>query len=181
MNCSRTKVSTLERVDLYQDRFVNTEQSIIRGTPEKKDAYTMAVFACIFHSDGKMLIQRRQKSKKSWPGMWDVSVGGAVTSGETSLTAVQREIAEELGIQVKEENLTKLLALYYDRMIHDFYSVEMDLALSDLKLQEEEVMDAKWASCEEINQMIADGSFIPVYGEFIDLLFRMKTKRGILA
>lgn len=171
----------MEKVDLYQDRFVNTKQSIVRGTPVRKDTYTMAVFACIFNSDGKMLIQQRQKTKKSWPGMWDVSVGGAVTSGETSLTAVQREIAEELGVDVQGRELTKLLSLYYDRIVHDFYSVEMDLELSELNLQAEEVMDAKWATREEIKQMIADGSFMPIYGEFIDLLFRMKTRRGIIS
>lgn len=170
----------MERVDLYQDQFVNTQEHIVRGTPVKPGTYAMAVFACIFNSEGKMLIQRRQKTKKSWPGVWDVSVGGAVQSGETSLTAVQREVAEELGIRLNEHDLTKLLSLYYDRMIHDFYSVVLDVEISDLKLQEEEVMDARWATGEEIKQMIADGSFMPIYDEFMDLLFRMGTRRGIL-
>lgn len=171
----------MERVDLYQDQFINTQETIVRGTPVKPGTYTMAVFACIFNSEGKLLIQQRQKTKKSWPGIWDVSVGGAVQSGETSLAAVRREVAEELGIRLKESDLTKLLALYYDRIIHDFYSVVLDVEVSDLKLQKEEVMDARWATREEIRQMIADGTFMPIYDEFMDLLFRMGTKRGILA
>lgn len=170
----------MEHVDLYRDQFINTEQSIVRGTPVQPNTYTMAVFACIFNSEGKLLIQQRQKTKKSWPGVWDVSVGGAVQSGESSLTAAQREVAEELGIRLGGSDFTKLLSLYYDRIIHDFYSVELDVELSELKLQAEEVMDAVWATQDEIKQMIRDGSFMPIYDEFIDLLFRMRTKKGII-
>ena len=47
-------------------------------------------------SDGKMLIQRRQPFKRSWSGMWDLTVGGSSVSGDTSLSAAIRETSEEL-------------------------------------------------------------------------------------
>lgn len=34
------------------------------------------------------------------PGMWDLSAGGHVDSGETSIQAIHRELLEELGLDV---------------------------------------------------------------------------------
>lgn len=150
----------MEQIDLYKDKYINTGDIITRGDSIAPCKYALIVFICIFNKDGKMLIQRRQLSKKGWPGMWDVSVGGAVLSGETSIDAAKRETLEELGINLKKESFQKKLSLYYDQTIHDIYTVETDFNIEDCIIQEEEVMDIKFSDCSEIYAMIEKASCI---------------------
>lgn len=170
----------MERIDLYKDQYIDTHDSIIRGDSIPSNKYALIVFVCIFNYEGKMLIQRRQFSKKGWPGMWDVSAGGAVLSGEQSSDAAHRETLEELGINLKKDNFQKIVSIYYDQTIHDIYTIEADFNIQDIHLQEEEVLDVKFADYTEICQMIEEGHFIPVYKEFIALLFKMRKEKGIL-
>lgn len=41
----------------------------------------------------------------TFPGMWDVSVGGHFTAGEGSLETAIKETSEELGLSCDEESL----------------------------------------------------------------------------
>ena len=170
----------MEFIDLYKDQFVKTEQTVIRKTTIPEDHYGLIVFGCIFDHEGKILIQQRAKNK-SWAGIWDVSSGGAVISGETSREAVVRETREELGIDLDPDRFVKVCSLYYDNSIHDIYNVVLEEGEHwNFNVPNEEVAAVKWASEEEIMDMLDDGTFLPVYKEFIGLLFRMKTRKGIV-
>lgn len=57
-------------------------------------------------------------------------------------------------------------------------TVKKDLDTEVLRLQPEEVQAVKWASLEEILQMIEAGVFIPYHKELIRLLFYMRNHRG---
>lgn len=57
--------------------------------------------AVIESSDGHVLLTRRAKTLRSFPGIW-VGPGGYVDPGETILTTVLREIHEETGLQVSK-------------------------------------------------------------------------------
>ena len=50
------------------------------------------------------------------------------------------------------------------------------MELSTLQLQYEEVAQVKWATQEEVHQMLDDGTFIPYHKSLIDLLFDMREK-----
>lgn len=52
------------------------------------------------------------------------------------------------------------------------------MSVDGLKLQKEEVADARWASKEEIEVMIDDGSFIPYQKDLIAYLFFAREGRG---
>lgn len=41
-----------------------------------------AVALFIINNKGQVLLQKRSVKKKMWPGMWDLSTGGHVKSGE---------------------------------------------------------------------------------------------------
>ena len=120
-----------------------------------------------------MLIQRRQMSKDRYPGCWDISAGGFVLSGEDSADAVRRELREEVGLQAAPESLTFLFTEPFSYVLDDFYLVRSDAELSSLTLQPEEVSDAKWASQEEVEAMIADGRFVDYPVEGIRRVFRL--------
>ena len=158
----------MEQMDLYRSEFVKTGRIVERTAPCGAEENKLVVFACLFASDGRLLIQQRS-AEKSLGGRWDVSAGGAVQSGESSRDAVARETAEELGIILPKEAFVKLLSLYYEGHIHDIYAARWDGDAA-----------AKWATEEEIYAMMDTGEFLPVHPQFMALLFKMQTRQGIM-
>jgi len=77
----------------------------------------------IVNSDNQVLIAKRAKNQHQG-NKWEFP-GGKVESGENSQEALQREIREELGIQIKSAILmTDILHQYKDKMVFlDVYSV----------------------------------------------------------
>ena len=127
-----------------------------------------------------MLIQQRQSYKEGWPGLWDISVGGSAVKGENSQTAAEREVLEELGINLDLQSIRPKLTIQFERGFDDVYLVEKEVDLKDLKLQEEEVQDAKWVTKEEILQRIESEEFIPYYKNLIRLFFDMRNQYGCI-
>lgn len=70
------------------------------------------------------------------------------------------------------------LTVNFDRGFDDVYLVEKDVDVDTLTLQETEVQRVKWATKEEIFEMIRRGEFIPYYESLIQLLFDTRKKYG---
>lgn len=68
-----------------------------------------AVHAVVSDGNGRVLLQKRSARKDSFPGWWDISVGGHVGPGETYAEAIVREVAEELGLEGAEPTLAAIL------------------------------------------------------------------------
>ena len=169
----------MELWDLYTKDRIKTGQTMVRGDAMPEDLYHIIVHACVFNKKGEMLIQQRQPFKQGWSNLWDITMGGSATAGDTSQTAVERELREELGLELSFEGIRPTLTVHLDEGFDDFYLVECDVDLSALKLQYEEVQAVKWAGHDEIIQMIEEGIFIPYHKSSIDLLFYMKDHRGL--
>ena len=169
----------MERMDVYKSEFVKTGRTVERYFPIGAGENKMVVFACVFSSDGRLLIQQR-RAEKTMGGHWDVSAGGAVQAGESRLAAVVRETGEELGLHLPKDAFVKLLTLYYEGHLHDIYAARWDGKAVVLTLQGGEVSAAKWATEKEVLAMIDSGEFIHVHKEFMTLLFKMQTRRGIM-
>ena len=168
----------MELFDLYTKDRERTGDTIERGKELPANRYHLVVHICIFNSKGHMLIQQRQPFKAGWPDMWDVSVGGSAIAGESSQSAAEREVLEELGYELSLTNNRPVLTIHFEDGFDDIYTVEKDLNMEALRLQPEEVQAVKWASIEEILQMMEAGTFIPYHKELIRLLFYMRNHRG---
>lgn len=53
----------------------------------------------------EILLQKRAADKRTWPDFWDISAAGHIDLGEDPLTAAVREIKEEIGLNVRKEDL----------------------------------------------------------------------------
>ena len=90
----------MEMWDIYDIEKKRTGRTMKRNDWNMKpDEYHLTVLAIIRRSDGRFLITQRVLTKSWAPGWWEVS-GGGVQAGETSLSAVCRELFEETGIDV---------------------------------------------------------------------------------
>ena len=119
----------MEVIDLYDRNRQLLNETAVRGEKLPKGRYRLVVHICLFNEKDEMLIQQRQTTQKHFPNMWDLTVGGQVSAGETSF--------------------------------------------DELTLQKEEVQAVKWASEEEILDMIGCGEFIEYYEAYIHFLFSM--------
>lgn len=146
--------------DIYDKDRNRTGRVHLRGTRWKKGEYGLVACVWVYDGRGKILLTRRAP-EKSGAGYWENS-GGAVQVGETSLEGVARELFEETGIQVRQEDFA-LLGTGRDRNTHfDHYCVKAAVPLSDIVLLPGETDDAQWADFEKIHEMIRTGRIHPV-------------------
>ena len=164
----------MEILDLYDAHRCKTGETMIRGNEVPKDRFILIVHCAIFNSNGQMLIQRRQNSKKKWPNYWDISVGGVADQGENGRVAIARELFEELGIVHDFEATRPALTIHFEKGFDDIFILKKDEELSHLHLQKEEVKEVKWATIDEIIEMIHQKLFISYNADFIRLLYHLK-------
>lgn len=113
--------------------------------------------------------------------MWDLTVGGSATVGDSSQEAAMRELEEEIGLKLDLSETRPHLTVNFKEGFDDIYLVEAEVDLKKLTLQESEVQAVKWADEETILQMIQEGTFIPYYGSLISTLFAMRKQWGGIA
>lgn len=143
-----------------------TGETATRGECHQRGLWHKAVVVFVVSSDNKnILLQLRSADKKLWPNLWDVAAGGHVDAGELGYQAALREAREELGLDLEKEDLEFIGATTSENHIGDvinnhyneYYVTHSDAKPQDLKLQPEEVQDARWFSADELAQRVADG------------------------
>jgi len=108
-------------------------------------------FILLFNSAGELCVHRRALSKALYPGYWDVAAGGMVTAGEAYDDSAARELAEELGIEAVELRFHE--HFYFDQPDnHLWCAVYSAVSDAPLRLQPEEVIEAKFISLEQVEQ-----------------------------
>ena len=86
------------------------EQDRVIGTMRRSEVYDKklrnirVVNAFIVNSKGELWIPRRTAHKRSYPLCLDMSVGGHVESGESYEQTFERELKEELNLEVSQCN-----------------------------------------------------------------------------
>lgn len=103
-----------------------------------------------------ILLQKRSRSKDSFPGCYDISSAGHLPAGSDFLESALRELEEELGIQASEEDLqyigmhqALLQTTFYGRPWNNYeisavYLYEKPVDIRNLTLQQEEIEEVKW-------------------------------------
>ncbi|MGB0777829.1 MAG: NUDIX hydrolase [Flavobacteriaceae bacterium] len=129
----------------------------------------------------ELIIQKRSINKDSYPGLWDVSVAGHISTGENPSQAAFREAQEELGIQMKEQDL-KFLGINHKQKIHgpNFIDHEFQYIflcsfkkdLEDLILQSSEVSQVQWISTAKLFESLKENpeSFVQRSSDYISLI-----------
>ena len=165
----------MEIWDVYDKNRRPKGFTIMRGGDRRlaPGEYHLTAHVCAFASDGRMLIQKRASFKHLWGGLWDISAGGSVLSGESTSEGAERELCEELGIEAELRSEGPRATFYHNDCISDYFIVRTDKAPEDIVYQKSEVEAVGYASRDEILAMIDDGTFIPYKKSFINLMFDM--------
>ena len=163
----------IELWDIVDEHGNRTGKTMVKGTPMKKGEYHLSVSVWIQNDAGDYLVSQRVPTKIA-PNMWETT-GGAAISGEDSLSAALRETKEELGVTLYPENGRVLKSYTYPHSSGDgaayieVWLFRQNIDIDTVVLQKEETCDVKWASKEQIKQMMDQNIFIKF--DYIDELF----------
>ncbi len=152
----------MELRDLYNSKRILTGEVIKKEEDVPPGRYYITVVVFIENSKGEFLLQKRALKKD---GRW-ATTGGHPVSGESSLEGIVTEIKEELGQTVNQNELTLFKTIMTEDDFVDLYYMKKNININDIILQEEEVEDIKWATREEIEQLIEDDKFSKSHEEF---------------
>lgn len=144
----------MEIVDKYDNK-----RRPLNKTSERRDKvegeYRLSTHIWIINSKG-ILLQKRAITKKKNPDKWSIH-GGAVDSGETTLSAAKRETKEEIGVELSEENLEFMISFKGKHTITDVYLSRKEIPIEEVTIQKEEVQEVKYVTFEDFERMIIDG------------------------
>ena len=156
--------------DIYDINRNLTGRTHKRGIPLPKDDYHLVVFAWIMNHKHELLITKRSPTK-GFPGMWECT-GGSALAGDDSITAAIREVKEETGLVVSTENGELMIRIppRDNNAFGDVWLFRQDFDICDVILQENETCDAKWATKDEIRQMLKSGKFCSFH--YLEELFK---------
>jgi nucleoside triphosphatase len=111
-------------------------------------SYPLPAVAALIAYQNKVLIVRTHK----WSGLWGVP-GGKIDYGEDTLTALKREMREEVGLEIRDVQYA-----FYSDIIEDskFYKPAHFLSLEFVAYSDsnkvstnEEIAEFAWVSLEE--------------------------------
>jgi 8-oxo-dGTP diphosphatase len=109
----------------------------------------------IQNNQGEFLIQKRSNKKN---GKYAIT-SGHTEENEKREQGIIREVKEELGIDIKKEDIKLFYNTEIDKKLYNLYYLKKDINISDLCLQKEEVEKVKWCTQEEVEQLIKNKEF----------------------
>lgn len=149
----------MEIWDLYDENRQPLGKTHIRGNRLAEGEYHIVTDIWTVRQDGKLLITKRHPNK-IWGNMWECTGGSALT-GESSRVSATRELAEEVGIEVNPSDLELINSIRVKDRFVDTYAVIKNVSEIELKLQDTEVIDAKFVDFEELDRIWQEKNLVP--------------------
>lgn len=165
-----------EMIDVLDEETGTLTGEVISKTEaHNKGIWHGSIHVLIINNEkNKTLLQKRCELKKLYPNMWDIAVGGHITASEDDVTSAKRELEEELGINtsnIRLERVDRIKEMLVNNGVisNEFVSIFVlytDISIENIKLQKEEVSEAKWCTKSELNELIKANSMIPHVREY---------------
>lgn len=160
---------------MYTKYREKTGKEHIRGEAIPDGFYHLVVHVWIRNSKGEYLISQRSANRPTYPLMWECA-GGSVVKDESSIEGAIREVKEEVGLDLKEEDgrllFSKIRGTDYKYECKVFNDI-MDVWLFDydgeLRLEEattDEVAACKWMTVSEIRKLYEEKKLVQTLDYF---------------
>ena len=173
----------MEFLDIYDE---NGKHLGVKSREECHSAnpgyFHKPVWIWIINGGGGILVQKRAKTKKKSPGLWDMPSAGHVDAGETMLQACVRETYEEIGVKTQESDFIflKEWVNYRGWELAQIYLLRLDVDIKDMTLQESEVEEVKWLTYDEFVELLFSDKFCGHaidYKEWVAKILKEATKQ----
>ena len=141
----------------------------------------------IMNENNELLIQKRSANKKQAPNKWCMT-SGHIDAGENPLEVVKRETLEELGFELKNEDIEflfitkkqkKFSDTQYNNNFQYIYYTKTNKKISEYIIQEEELSELKYIPISEFENVVRFGNENYTFSKanyLIDLIEILKSK-----
>lgn len=152
-----------EYFDILDENGNKTGETKPRSEVHRDGDWHAAVHIWIINNNREVLLQRRCANKDSHPNMLDISCAGHLSAGDSSLEGAVRELKEELGLDVKPEELEYIKTLkseskytsdFINNEFNALYILRTDKGIEDMKYQEDEISEIFFVTYEKFKEMV---------------------------
>lgn len=135
------------------------------GYGEKLDTHQRNIlhraFSVFLYSNGKILIQQREKHKYHSGELWANSCCSHPRQGEELIEAAQRRVEEELGIKAGTCELQEIDSFIYFQDYDGLSEYEFDHVIvgeyaGDIVPNPKEIQDYRWISYEDLSKELME-------------------------
>lgn len=164
---SLNSIECKELLAVYNELGERTDKIVLRGAKDESFAPNERIGVALIYienSNNEFLIQKISKQKG---GIYS-STAGHIRYNETPLETIIREVKEELGIDISNENIVDLGHLVVDFPVRFIFYLKKDIDLNDIILQKEEVESVSYMSEEEIRNVINKGLMHKAHLQILD-------------
>ncbi|MDA3780821.1 MAG: NUDIX hydrolase [Bacteroidales bacterium] len=170
LNQDRNAVETGKKVrqdipNNFSNQDMMPNQAAPRMNEEKKKEKDKNAVAVIMNNDNKILLLKRGETAPWMSNKWSL-VGGKIEKGETPQQAVEREILEETGLEIKKFTKSFTIERHADSIEHIF-ACRYNGEPTDIKLDNENT-NYGWYDVSEMEYL----DIVPHLIEFITLVFK---------
>lgn len=131
-----------------------------------------ACYILVFNEQKQLFLQKRTDTKDLYPSCWDIAAGGVVLAGESYESSAERELLEELGVEVK--SYTHLFDQYFEKDENRVWGRIFSCTHNGpFVLQKEEVADGFFMDVAAIFALSEKEDFTP---DGIDILQKVVNK-----
>lgn len=164
MAVSDKEVAHRAASDAEQIAWVDHEDKLLGALPRsqlrERGLIGRGTYILLFNSAGEMCVHRRTLSKAIYPGYWDVAAGGMVQADENYAESAARELEEELG--VSGVSLTAHERFLFDQPGNRIWCAVFSAVWDGpLKLQPEEVLEARFMAIEDVLRETQEKPYCP--------------------
>lgn len=147
------------------------EKDEVIGTASREECHEKklrhrGVQVFVINEEDDFFIQKRSDKKDVFPGLYEGGVTGHVLSGETCKEAAVRELKEELGINVHENDLREMfkfkMLFEHEHELITAYLLDYD---GKINIDQNEVVSGEFVSLDELKQRIKqdEKEFTPAF------------------
>ena len=123
-----------------------------RSEVHKKGLMHRSVHILVFNFHGDLFLQKRSMVKDENPGLWDTAAAGHVGAGENYLHSAQRELKEELGLNVSIKEVMRIPAQL--NTLWEHVRVYECITNHQIKINGLEISEGRYWTLPELTQSI---------------------------
>ena len=152
-------------IALFDQSWRETGSKTRRHIDKKRDLVKAVNIILLNEANHVFMIKARSSL---WPGKWGGSCGGLIRHGESIVDAAHRTLLRELRI---EAPLQLLDERYRDLgAAKRLFSIFLVRTREQPRVSRRDIMDARWASLGEAEQMVRRGTCSPTFQAALDVV-----------
>lgn len=166
-------MALLDVYDNYGNKTGKIVNSSCRDDEFKKGEHIAVAIIYIENNNEQFLIQKTSEEK----GGRYSATSGHVEHNEKPIDTIKREVKEELGIDISNENIIELGYLVVDFPVRFIFYLKKDIKPSDISLQKEEVESVFYMNLNEIKEVIKNDLMHKAHLNIIDKIMEYKNNK----